>query len=120
MKFRFRNNMTRTTSRLLLFRRSEGSNRNAEVQDTFRADSGSAGEEDCQRGRCRQQRRKRRRGHNNWNQQVEAASLAFAGEKRKEGLTMQLSKETKTDEDIRYAEWREPYQQALLELDQKN
>lgn len=31
---------------------------------------------------------------------------------------MQLSKETKTDEDIRYAEWREPYQQALLELDQ--
>lgn len=32
---------------------------------------------------------------------------------------MQLSKETKTDEDIRYAEWREPYQQALLELDQK-
>jgi hypothetical protein len=30
---------------------------------------------------------------------------------------MQLSKETKTDEDIRYAEWREPYQQALLELD---
>jgi hypothetical protein len=65
-----------------------------------------------------QQRRKRRCGHNNWNQQVEAASLAFAGEKRKEGLTMQLSKETKTDEDIRYAEWREPYQQALLELDQ--
>ena len=32
---------------------------------------------------------------------------------------MQLSKETKTDEDIRSAEWREPYQQALLELDQK-
>jgi hypothetical protein len=32
---------------------------------------------------------------------------------------MQLSKETKTDEDIRYAEWQEPYQQALLELDQK-
>lgn len=31
---------------------------------------------------------------------------------------MQLSKETRTDEDIRYAEWREPYQQALLELDQ--
>ena len=32
---------------------------------------------------------------------------------------MQLSKETKTDEDLRYAEWREPYQQALLELDEK-
>jgi len=32
---------------------------------------------------------------------------------------MQLSKETKTDEGIRYAEWQEPYQQALLELDQK-
>ena len=32
---------------------------------------------------------------------------------------MELSKETKTDEDIRYAEWREPYQQALLELDPK-
>jgi hypothetical protein len=32
---------------------------------------------------------------------------------------MQLSKETKTDDNIRYAEWREPYQQALLELDQK-
>jgi hypothetical protein len=32
---------------------------------------------------------------------------------------MQLSKETKTDEDIRSAEWREPYQQALLEFDQK-
>ena len=32
---------------------------------------------------------------------------------------MQLSKETKTDEVIRYAEWREPYQRALLELDQK-
>jgi hypothetical protein len=32
---------------------------------------------------------------------------------------MQLSKETKTDEDIQSAEWREPYQQALLELDQK-
>ncbi len=32
---------------------------------------------------------------------------------------MQISTETKTDEDIRYAEWREPYQQALLELDQE-
>jgi hypothetical protein len=32
---------------------------------------------------------------------------------------MQHSKETITDEDIRCAEWREPYQQALLELDQK-
>lgn len=32
---------------------------------------------------------------------------------------MQFSKETKTDDDIRYAEWQEPYQQALLELDQK-
>ena len=32
---------------------------------------------------------------------------------------MQLSKETKTDEDIRYSEWQEPYQQALIELDQK-
>jgi hypothetical protein len=47
MKFRFRNNMTRTTARLLVLRRSEGSNRNAEVQDTFRADSGRACEEDC-------------------------------------------------------------------------
>ena len=32
---------------------------------------------------------------------------------------MQLPKETKADEDIRHAEWQEPYQQALLELDQK-
>ncbi len=32
---------------------------------------------------------------------------------------MQVPKETKADEDIRYAEWQEPYQQALLELDQK-
>ena len=32
---------------------------------------------------------------------------------------MELSRETKTDEDIRSAEWREPYQQALLEFDQK-
>ena len=63
--------------------------------------------------------RKRRGGYNSWSPRVEAASLAFAGEKRKEGLTMKLSRETKTDEDIRYAEWREPYQQALLELDQK-
>jgi hypothetical protein len=119
MEFRFPNNMTRTTSRLLLFRRSERSNRNAEVQDTFRTDSGGTGEEDCRRERSPQERWKQRRGQNNRKQQVEAASFAFAEEKRKEGLTMQPSKETKTDEDIRYAEWREPYQQALLEFDQK-
>lgn len=32
---------------------------------------------------------------------------------------MQLSNEGKTKEGIRYPEWQEPYQQALLELDQK-
>jgi hypothetical protein len=32
---------------------------------------------------------------------------------------MQLSNERKTDEGIRYPEWQEPYQQAVLELDQK-
>ncbi|PYX60684.1 MAG: hypothetical protein DMG76_01755 [Acidobacteria bacterium] len=32
---------------------------------------------------------------------------------------MEFSNETNTDEGIPYAEWREPYQQALLELDQK-
>ena len=31
---------------------------------------------------------------------------------------MQISTETKADEGIRYEEWREPYQQALLEIDQ--
>jgi hypothetical protein len=119
MEFRFPNNMTRTTSRLLLFRPSEGTNTNAEVQDAFRADFISTCEEDCQRGRFRQEPQKRRCGHKDWNQQVKAESLVLAGEKRKEGLTMQLSKETKTDEDIQSAEWRDAYQQALLGLDQK-
>ena len=32
---------------------------------------------------------------------------------------MRLLRETKTDEDIGCAEWRESYQQALLELDQE-
>ena len=32
---------------------------------------------------------------------------------------MEFSNETNTDEGIPYAEWREPYQQALLELDKK-
>ena len=32
---------------------------------------------------------------------------------------MQLPKETKTVEGIRYPEWQKPYQQALLELDQE-
>jgi hypothetical protein len=117
VKFRLLNNMTRMTSRLLVCRRSEGNNRNAEVQDIFRADFGRACDEDCQRGRFRQKPPKGRRGHNNCNQQVEATPLAFAGEKRKERLTLQLPEET--DEDIRYAEWRDLYKQALLELDEK-
>jgi hypothetical protein len=117
MKFRFPNNMTRTTSSLLLFRSSEGNDPDEEVQDTFRADSGSACEEDCQRRRFRQQPQKGRCGHNNCNQQVEATPLAFAGEKRKERLTLQPPKET--DEEVRYAEWRDLYKQALLEVDEK-
>ena len=32
---------------------------------------------------------------------------------------MQLSNERKTDEGIRYPEWQEPYQQALLEPDEE-
>lgn len=32
---------------------------------------------------------------------------------------MQVPSEKKSDVDVRYSEWQKPYQQALIELDQK-